>query len=54
MNEHDDDLESEVSDDGALETDKYPDAEDELEDVENDEAAEEDEDAGFDDDQAEL
>ena len=54
MSEHDDDLESEVTDDAGLEADEFPDLEDELEDVDNDDPSKEDEDANVDEDEAEL
>jgi hypothetical protein len=51
MNEHDDDLESEVIEDGQKEADRFPNTDDELDD-EFDE--EEDENPVVDDDPAEL
>jgi len=52
MNEHDDDLESEVVDDAQDEADRFPNTEDELDDDEPGE--QEDENPIADDDPAEL
>jgi hypothetical protein len=56
--EHDDDLESEVNEGAAEETDSFPDTADELDDALDDEEsrapADPDEDEAFDQDQSEL
>jgi hypothetical protein len=52
MDEHDDDLESQVNEDAEEETDAFPDTDDELGDAVNGE--EKDEGPELDDDQAEL
>ena len=53
MNEHDDDLESEVHEDAEEETDSYPNTGDELDEPAAG-SGDEDEDATLDDDEAEL
>jgi hypothetical protein len=52
LDEHDDDLESQVREDAEEETDAYPDTSDELDESTNDEA--QDEGPTLDDDEAEL
>ena len=54
MNEHDDDLESEVHEGAEEETDSYPVTGDELDEPAQDGSDDEDEDASLDDDEAEL
>ena len=54
MNEHDDDLESEVDEGAEEETDRYPVTGDELDEPAQDDSGDEDEDATLDDDEAEL
>jgi hypothetical protein len=53
MDEHDDDLDSEVHEDAEEETDSFPDTSDELDDV-GGETADGDEDLDLDEDETEL
>jgi hypothetical protein len=54
VNEHDDDLESEVHEGAEKETDSYPATGDELDEPTQYGSDDEDEDASLDDDEAEL
>lgn len=54
MNEHDDDLESQVHEHAVAETDTYPDTEEDLDAEVSDETDDEAEDRDLDDDEAEM
>ena len=54
MNEHDDDLESQVHEDAQAETDTYPETEEELDAAVSDESEHGAEELNADDDEAEL
>jgi hypothetical protein len=54
MNEHDDDLDSEVVEGSEEETDRFPDTGDELDEDASDRPDDEDENPSLDDDAAEL
>jgi hypothetical protein len=54
MDEHDDDLESEVHVEAERESESFPDTGDELTDVTTDQPADADEDPPLDEDEAEL
>jgi hypothetical protein len=54
MNEHDDDLESQVHEGPEGETDSYPNTDEELDAAVSDEADDENEEPSLDDDEAEL